>query len=270
MTRPKLTPTSDAHVLYEEAVQAPEHESGFLDRLFQRTTGRRAGLLREDFCGTAALACAWVRRGRAHRALGIDLDPPTLHWAEAHNLAALNDEQRQRIALVQSDVLQVRRPRADMIAALNFSYSVLQTRSAMLAYVRNARRGLLPGGLLVLDALGGPLTQKAHTYRKRLRGGWTYLWEQVSFDPISHHTLCRIHFEHLGRRRHRNAFTYDWRLWTLPELRELLVEAGFLEVQVLWEGTDHKTNGGNGLFRRVEKAPADPSWICYLVARAPG
>lgn len=266
----KLSADADKHTLYEAAVQAPDFEAAFLDRLFKRVTGRRAGLLREDFCGSAALACAWVALGGARTALGIDLDAPTLAWAEENNLAALNARQRERIRLRRANVLSVRRPEADMIAALNFSYSVLQTREDLLRYARVARASLAPGGLFVLDAWGGSETLKEHTDRKRLRGGWTYLWEQADFDPVSHRTLCHIHFEHKDGRRIDRAFTYDWRLWTLPELRETLAAAGFLDIHVLWEGTDRETNEGNGVYRRVERAPADPSWVSYLVGRAPG
>ncbi len=267
MSSPKLLPTADKHQLYEAAVQAADFEAAFLDRLFKRVTGRRADLLREDFCGSAALACAWVARGGPRRALAIDLDGPTLAWAEAHNLARLPDRQRERLELRQADVLSVRRPRADMIVALNFSYSVLQTREALLRYARVLHASLATDGLVVLDAWGGSMTQKTHVDRKRLPGGWTYLWEQAAFDPISHHTLCHIHFEHRDGRRIDKAFSYDWRLWTLPELRETLATAGFHDIHVLWEGTDRKTNGGNGVFRRVARAPADPSWVCYLVGR---
>lgn len=264
------SPTADRHELYEAAVQAPEHEAAFLDRLFHRLTGRKAVLLREDFCGTAALAAAWVARGAPRHAIAIDLDRPTLDWAEANTLTPLAPAQRRRIALKQADVLQVRRPQADLQVALNFSYSVFQTRALLLRYARVARASLRPGGLFVMDAWGGSLTQKQHTDRKRIGDGWTYLWEQASFDPISHHTVCHIHFEHRDGRRLAKAFTYDWRLWTLPELREVLAEAGFGPVQVLWETTDRKTNRGSGVFRRVETAPPDPSWVCYLAAQAPG
>lgn len=270
MTQRRLSPDADRHQLYQAAVQAPDFEVAFFQRLFRRATGQPARLLREDFCGTAALACAWVRQGRAQRALGVDIDPAVLAWAEAHNLPALSEEQRRRLTLVQADVLAVRAPQADLLAALNFSYSVLQTRALLGAYLKNARRSLRPGGLLLLDAWGGSLTQKQHIDRKRIGGGWTYLWEQADFDPISHRTLCHIHFEHSGGRRLNKAFTYDWRLWTLPELRELMAEAGFQDLQVLWEGTDRARNRGNGVFRRVEKAPADPSWVCYLTGRVPG
>ena len=64
----------------------------------------------------------------------------------------------------------------------------------------------------------------------------------------------------------RKAFRYDWRLWSLPELCELMQEAGFKETRVYWEGTDRKTNEGNGIFRRAEHAPDDPAWVAYIVA----
>jgi len=267
--RRKLLPTTDRHVLYQAAVQAPEFEARFLDRLFRRLTGRTATLLREDFCGTALLACTWVGLGPRRRALGVDIDAPTLDWARQHNVAALPAAARERIRLVRANVMDLRRPAADLLVALNFSYSVLKTRAALFAYARNARRSLLPGGLLVLDAWGGSLTQAPRRDRKRI-GGCTYVWEQVAFDPISHHTDCRIHFEFPDGQRLADAFTYDWRLWTLPELREVLEEAGFQDVHVLWESTDRRTNKGTGRFRRVARAPADPSWVAYVVGRAPG
>jgi SAM-dependent methyltransferase len=267
--RRTLLPSDDVHLLYQAAVQAPEFEARFLDRLYRRLTGHAATLLREDFCGTALLACTWVGMGPRRRAIGVDIEQATLDWAARNNLAALAPAERARIQLVRSDVLHLRRPLADLVVALNFSYSVLKTRALLQAYARNARRSLRPGGLLVLDAWGGSMTQAPRQDRKRLRG-CTYVWDQVSFDPISHHTDCRIHFEFPDGSARRNAFTYDWRLWTLPELREILGEAGFEDVHVLWEATDGKTNKGNGRFRRVARAPADPSWVSYLVGRAPG
>src|SRR5690606_33076657 len=64
---------------------------------------------------------------------------------------------------------------------------------------------------------------------------FTYVWEQEKFNPISHDTVCHIHFEFPDGSRLERAFSYEWRLWTLPELRELLAEAGFSAVHVFWE-----------------------------------
>jgi hypothetical protein len=65
-----------------------------------------------------------------------------------------------------------------------------------------------------------------------------------------------------------NAFSYHWRLWTLPELREILYEAGFSVVDIYWEGTDEEKNEGNGIYMPSETGDADPGWVCYIVAQA--
>jgi hypothetical protein len=64
----------------------------------------------------------------------------------------------------------------------------------------------------------------------------------------------------------RRAFSYNWRLWTLPEIRELLGEAGFSRVIVYWQGTDEETGEPDGIFKPATVGDADPGWICYLTA----
>jgi hypothetical protein len=77
---------------------------------------------------------------------------------------------------------------------------------------------------------------------------------------------CHIHFEFPDQSRLDEAFSYQWRLWTLPEICELLAESGFANVTVYWEGTDEEANEGNGIFEPAEVGGADPGWICYIVA----
>ena len=78
--------------------------------------------------------------------------------------------------------------------------------------------------------------------------GFTYIWEQASFNPIDGMMDCHIHFTFPDGSRMDRAFSYRWRLWTLPELREMLAEAGFRDIVVYWEGTDEDANEGNGIF----------------------
>ena len=79
---------------------------------------------------------------------------------------------------------------------------------------------------------------------------------------------CRIHFRFPDGSIMRNAFEYDWRLWTLPEVRELLAEAGFEDIQTYWEGTDpDDEESGNGEYTPVREGDADPAYICYIVAQ---
>lgn len=265
--RPRLTArTADKHILYEESVQSPESDAAYMSRYFKKTNGRPARSFREDFCGTALLSCAFARLNRENRSLGVDLDTSTLRWAREYNLSRLPPDERGRVRLLRADVRSIHAPKVDVVAALNFSYSVFKTRSELLRYLKNAHRSLTPGGLLFLDAWGGGQVQFILKERRRLRG-FTYVWDQAEFDPITHGILCKIHFEFRDGSRMRNAFIYDWRLWTLPELRELMEEAAFSDVHVLWEGTDRKTSKGNGVFRRVERGGNEQAWVSYVVGR---
>jgi SAM-dependent methyltransferase len=262
--------TADKHVLYQRAVQAPADDAAFYARWFQKYTGRPLRVLREDFCGTAVLACHHVLRHPDNRAVGIDLDGPTLAWGRQHNVNPLLDAtQQRRLTLLQKNVLDVQSPKADAILALNFSYSVFKRRAELGAYIRNCYRSLKPGGILFLDAWGGPDVLQKQTDRTRHRG-FVYEWEQRRYDPISHEIVCAIHFAFPDGTRMRDAFVYDWRLWTLAELRELFDEAGFDDVHVLWEGTNQATGGGNGVFRRKERGDMDEAWISIVVGRKPG
>ena len=80
--KPRLTArTADKHILYERSVQSPDSDVDFIDRIYRKTYGEHARLLREDFCGTAALCCEWVRRRKQNESIGVDLDGPTLDWS---------------------------------------------------------------------------------------------------------------------------------------------------------------------------------------------
>lgn len=256
---------ADKYVLYQEAVQDPEGDVRRLVRMYESRFGRRPKLLREDFSGTAILSCTWVRARREHRAVGVDLDPEPLAWCRDHNLAKLRPEQAARLRLVRGDVRDVRGPRADVLIAFNFSYFIFKERAELLHYFRRARAHLADEGLFVCDLYGGPDSQEERV-ETRKHDGFDYLWDQDRFDPITHHTECSIHFEFPDGSRLRRVFRYDWRLWMLPELRDLLAEAGFDAVDVYWEGTDRRRNEPNGAFSLRESAPDDPAWIAYLVA----
>jgi hypothetical protein len=256
---------ADRYVLYQEAVQDPEGDVSRMQRMFARHFDRTPSRLREDFCGSALLACAWVRHRGHHEAIGIDLDPDPLSWGHEHNLSRLDPEQRRRVRLVEGNVLQFRGQPADVIAAFNFSYSVFKERSELLHYFKRARAGLAREGIFVLDAYGGPEAQERRA-ETREHDGFDYVWDQDLFDPINHHTRCLIHFEFDDGSRLHRAFEYDWRLWMLPELRDLLAEAGFDAVEVYWEGTENGTEEPNGVFRVRKRAEDDPAWIAYVVA----
>jgi SAM-dependent methyltransferase len=255
---------ADKYKLYEESVQHPDSDVHFVQRVFKNRFGRPARLLREDFCGTSALACEWISSHRENQAWGIDIDPEPLDWGREHNVAKLSPEQQSRLELIEGDVLTSKHAPVDVTVGFNFSYFLFKTRPGLLRYFEAAYATLKDEGLLVLDAYGGPDAQQTMTENTE-HDGFEYVWDQDYFDPIHHEARNYIHFEFPDGSRMHRAFRYDWRLWTLPEIRELLEEAGFVKTEVYWEGADPETNEGNGIYRKAESAPDDPAWVSYIV-----
>ncbi len=89
----------------------------------------------------------------------------------------------------------------------------------------------------MLDIYGGPEAQVLQ-FEERECDGFTYIWDQDVFNPLTHEYRCKIHFRFPDGTELQDAFEYHWRLWTVPEVRELLSEAGFRSVAVFWEGAD--------------------------------
>ncbi len=257
--------TTDRHRLYELSVQSPEEHIRWFDQFFEERRGRLPRSLKEDFCGTALLSATWVRTRPDNVAIGVDLDLETLDWAREHNVAPLEPAQQERLTLLHRNVLEVREPAVDIVAALNFSYFEFKTRDDLRAYFENARRSLGPEGVFVCDIFGGWEAYMEETDRTRYKG-FTYVWEQTRFDPVSNFTEFRIHFKFHGGGGIRDAFVYRWRLWSLPEVRELLAEAGFRRVDIYWEGIDEETGEGSGEYSLVTEAETAPGWIAFLVA----
>ena len=127
------------------------------------------------------------------------------------------------------------------------------------------REALDNDGILFMDAFGGYEAHQEIREKRKLKG-FKYIWEQASYNPIDGSMLCHIHFAFPDGSKLKKAFTYDWRLWGLPELRELLEDAGFSKVTVYWEETDAKTGDGTGDYSPATVGDADPGWICFLVA----
>jgi SAM-dependent methyltransferase len=267
----------DRHLLYTPAVQSVEGDLDLFASIYRRLRRQPASHLREDFCGTAALACAWAARGGSYRAWGVDQDGPTLAWARRRRLPSLGAA-AARVTLVQADVCRVTLPRVDLILALNFSYWVFQRRAELGAYFRAARRSLRRGGMLILDAFGGTDALQALVERRRVpasRGpdggrvpSFVYVWEQEDFDPVSHRLRSHIHFRLRDGREVRRAFSYDWRVWTLPEIRELLVEAGFREARVYLQDWDDRNHEPLATYSHRRHFENQLSWLAYVVGVA--
>lgn len=280
------------HDYYEAAVQEPEAEIDFMLQAFKAFKRPKPVTMREDFCGTAINSIDWVKAGKHNRAIGVDLDKALLRDVASRRIAErLDDEQRQRINIIPGDVLspelRAEHLRADAILALNFSYWVFKQRAVMLEYFANVRAALKRDGLFILDFFGGSdvLVELEERRRVRRHGGFTYIWDQHRYDPVSGDYQCKIHFEFpspraragvadKGTKRRkapdlrppiRNAFSYPWRLWTIPELRDILADAGFKRAEVFTE-RENARGVGTGFWQITKSVPADLSFVCYIVA----
>ncbi len=259
----KLTArTADRHDLYEQSVQDTEGDLEIIDRAYRREHGKLPQSLREDFCGTALLCAEWVKSRPTRTAVGIDLDRKTLDYAAKHRIEPLGDA-AARVQLVRANVLEVGGAQVDVIAAFNFSYCVFFERRDLLRYFEAAHKSLSPGGALFLDNHSGPEAFEDLIEPRRCKG-FTYVWEQKPLNAITNRSKRYIHFRFPDGTELKRAFRYDWRIWTVPELRDLLEEAGFRRTDIYCEDFDDDESS-NG-FRRVKKITHDQSWIPYLVA----
>jgi hypothetical protein len=246
----------DKFRLYELAVTSPDHLAKFLYAVH----GGRPRVLGEDFSGTAALARGWIRYKKNLQAVAADRDAPTLE--RAGGVA--------RLKKVAADVMRVRE-RADIIAATNFPVMYWHTRRDLMRYLRHARSRLNRRGVFVADLYGGPHALKTGRRSKTvpLPGGgqFQYIWDQQSVEPLTGRVFNAIHFRVPGQKLMRDAFTYDWRLWSIAELREALLGAGFRTTEV------HDRMGGaidvygNVYVKPVEAAELERDYVVYVVGR---
>ena len=278
----------DTLELYRWAVQDPETHAVVLRAMYERLRpGRHPVVLREDFAGTSSESVAWVALKQGRRAIAVDLDGPTLEWAQRRAVRLLGTRASE-VRFVQGDVRIVgppEVPHADIISVLNFSILYQRDREQLCSYLRHAVNGLAPSGILVLNLFGGAVAVQPGTTRHwvtpkpRLPSepsipAFEYLWEVRSYDRASKRLDCRIHFAASDPgtpdRIHevRDAFTYDWRMWSVHEVVEACAQAGFSDVQV-WRHTYDPSRGAAGVFLgSVEPhcLRALESWTAYILA----
>jgi len=265
---PRLRRAPDRYDYYEQAVQSPDLQARFL-RALHAAPAAAPLTLGEDFCGSGALTEAWLSIDPAHRAACIDHDPEPLERLRER----LSDDQAARARIEQGDALDWDAP-GDVIATLNFSICELRDRRSMSGYFRRARRRLRPGGSLVIDIYAGAEEFTLGESDMEMRGGVRYVWEQREADPVTGRVVNAIHFFPPGDEPIRDAFVYRWRLWSPPELRDAMLEAGFTRVDI-YERFGQAVDTEGVLYPAPVDHPSelDETFVVYLVARtdqAPG
>lgn len=262
---PKAKPF-DKYQAYADSVQSPKEDARFLRRIYRDISKKEPVVMREDFCGAFALCCEWVKLDVNKRAIGLDINPEALAYGNDNYLPLLSDSAKSRLKTFKRNVLLRSTTKVDLICALNFSYFIFQTRSTLLSYFSSSRRTLKTHGLFVIDVFGGPDCEQASIETKRI-DGLRYFWEQENFDPISNRAHFHIHFKPKQGRKRTRVFSYDWRMWSIPELKDIMIEAGFKDVIVYWEGTT-RSGVGSGRYHQKTRGESCLVWVAYVVGVA--
>ena len=144
--------------------------------------------------------------------------------------------------------------------------STLLVNNADIVITMDAQRHKIhDGGVFVCDTYGG---ETAYTIGRvvrdvPLRDGLLckYQWEQRAADPLTGMVTDILHFRVFDDDEviadFPDAYTYEWRLWSVPELRDAMAEAGFASSDVYAELPDAMDDQGNAFAEPI----TDPDWI---------
>lgn len=260
--------TKDIFALYLASVQDPISDVERISKIYEENIKRKALSLREDFCGTFALSCSWVQSDENRIALGIDLDPEPLEYGRTRYLPNLSESEQSRVKTQFGNSITSTKA-VDIIAAFNFSYCLINERAELLKYFKHCLESLNQSGMVIIDTFGGsdseiPEIQTRDIFNHEYIAPFVFNFERKSFNPISRIAEYGIHFEFSSGFKLIDAFTYTFRAWTITEIRDLMLEAGFSKVKVYWEDFDEE-GFGNGQFYETEVEENTLNWNAYIV-----
>lgn len=262
----KVEKAFDKYYYYNQSVQSADVDVQFFRQAYEEIRGKMPKTFREDFCGTFKLSCEWAKLNPFFESYGVDLDPEPISYGKENYLTELTDDQQKRVTITEANVLDEGLPKADIIAACNFSYFIFKERKTMKEYFAKNLKSLNKDGLFILDIFGGSDCYEANEEETE-HDGFSYFWDQDSWDPVTNEAMFYIHFKVKGQKKVKKAFTYDWRMYSIPEIKDILLDAGFKNVHIYWEGTD-EDGEGDGEFKKVTKGEDCESWVAYIVAES--
>lgn len=256
----------DKYFYYKKSVQNPKEEIRFFQKIYKSFFNKSAKIFREDFCGTFYIGYHWVKKHPQNIAIVVDKDKKPIEYGKKHHLLKLNASQQSRLQIFNKDVLDKSLPKAEIISVNNFSYFIFKQRVMMLKYFKNIKNSLFKKGLFIIDIFGGPDCETPSEEQIE-HNDFDYYWDQDSFDPINNTARFYIHFKRKAEKKQKKAFFYHWRMWSIPELKDILKEAGFSNIYVYWEQSDKKGEG-TGVFKKTLRGEACETWIAYLVCKS--
>ncbi len=229
--------------------------------------GGDAHVLCEDFCGTAALSRAWCEMVRGGRAIGVDLSDEVLERGRR--------DKPESLTLRKGDATRSD-DRGDIVFVGNFSIGEIHERPALVRYLARCRRRLHEGGIFVCDTYGGESAlREGFVHRPHPLGDGRivrYTWEQREVDPLTNMVINAMHFriERAGviEEELTDAFVYHWRLWSVPELRDAMRQAGFDRVEVYEKLPDAVDDDGNAHVLPIHDVEDPEGFIVCVCGRA--
>lgn len=256
--------------MYEAAVQDPEQQIRVIEKIYRDNFTSSPAILKEDFSGTFWISAEWVKRRDNNFSIAVDLDKRVLRVGKSLHYQGLSSTQKKRIKILNQNVTEVTAKKADIVVGCNFSFFIFQQREQLAQYFKAAFKSLKKQGVFILETIGGSGFEEApfkesRTIKRNGKNWFKYTWHHNSFDPINRRGQYSIQFDLNSGKKFKDAFTYDWRLWTIPEVKDLMLKAGFSSVQVYWE-QDKPDNEGFSKYKMVETADNDyHTWIAYIV-----
>ena len=245
--------------LYERAAQSPERQARFVEAI----AGETARCLAEDFSGAGALSIAWAGLSGAHVASALDRDLfPLELLRERADRAGVSD----RVEIIEGDATAASHG-ADVIAVFNFSVGYFHERPQLAAYLRSARERLGEKGVFVCDIYGGIDQFERGESELDLSDGARYIWEQREADPLTGRVVNAMHFFLDSGEEYRDAFVYDWRLWSPAELADVMLEAGFASVEHYDRLGDAEFDDGALLVSPARGDELDENYVLYIAGR---
>lgn len=260
MARAKKKSLGDKYHFYQLGVQSPDVDVALLQQVYRQVRGRAATHFREDFCGTAATLCAWLEQGKKFTGEGWDIDPEPLAWGRKHNLKPLGKNRQQRAKLCTGDAREPSLRAPDIRCAFNFSYWLFRERGVLLEYFRSVHDDLAAYGVFMIDVQGG---SEVFSEEEQVTdcGDFELICHQTDVCPVDHSANLALHFRFPDGSEMRDAFRYIWRIWSMPELIDMLREAGFADVRCYW-CADEEESG----YEETRFGENDPAWIACLAA----
>lgn len=259
----KKIPADLRQQLYESSVQNVSADVTFINEQYKRIFKKAPVTLREDFGGTGALACEWVKNGHVRKAIAIDLDPAPIEYGKKVHFGPLKDDQKERVIYLEDNVLSDFDFKSDITVAFNFSYFIFKKRKDLLEYFEKVYAGLKDEGVFFVDIFGGTECRQELVEETDF-DDHTYYWDCERYNPLTNEVLYYIHFRtHKDNVKYEQAFVYDWRMWTVAEIVELMEEAGFDKVETFWEEDDDDGTGSGEFYLSKDEENCE-SWVTYI------